>query len=391
MKRRLNIEHILILSLFFMFLCASVSYGAFLLMQRGYTSSQAGIILSCGSIFSLLIQPVVANYIDANREKVTVLKAAIFTSSVALIAAIVSYFQRSRSILTIISFMMTSGCISCLEPLINSISYDFKENGYEVSFGIGRASGSLAYAGMSTLCGIISVRYEYPALLLTIAIIALLFLLTVIKTNHDFESIKTVSSHAEKEETISYKEFFKRHRIFLFMSIALVGVYFGYLMIDDMMILVVEDIGGTSNDLGRMLAMKALLEVPTIFFYDKIEEKINVKILLKISVICFALKMLATYLCRSLTMMYVTQLLQLISFALILPSGVSYIHQIMDKKEAIRGQSMFVMATSLGSVLSGAIGGSISQYYSVKTMLMLGTIVAAISAIAFCVLLDRNR
>ena len=390
MKKKLNFDYIAIQSIYFMMMSVMCGYGAYLLLQIGYSSSTTGILMSLGNILCLILQPIAAQISDTSK-KLDIFKLTIIISIGSLIASIFGFFQRNVSLLTSISFIMINGIYATLEPLNNAIPDKFKQNGYDVQFGVGRAFGSLSYALISMLMGLLTSKYPYYVILiLNIVCSALLIIIFVITKNH-YYSLTKIEEHSEKQEVISYTQFFKRHIKFSLLVLALAGIYFGFTISDNLIVLIINNLHGDTKDMGLIMGIKAMLEVPVIFFYDKIEKKFGNKTLLKIAAIFFSIKALLFYLAKSTTLIYIAQFTQPLSLALMIPSLVSCTNEIMDKKEAVRGQALYIMAITLASTASSAIGGSIADNYSVSAMLMIALIVSIISSICFCILVDKNK
>lgn len=148
-------------------------------------------------------------------------------------------------------------------------------------------------------------------------------------------------------------------------------------------ILVVENLGGNSKDNGLILGIKALLEAIAVFSIGKIRKHIGLEKLLVFASLCFILKSFTIYSATSLSTVYFAQIIQMFSFAMILPSMVEYADVKLPTNVAVRGQAFFTMTIGLGSVLSSLFAGSIINAYGVKTSNLVALIVSIISVIGF--------
>ncbi len=54
------------------------------------------------------------------------------------------------------------------------------------------------------------------------------------------------------------------------------------------MLQVVENVGGTSEDMGRILSIMAFLEIPPLFLFERINRRVSCKTLLKIGAVSFS-------------------------------------------------------------------------------------------------------
>ena len=390
MKKKLYIDYILMQLLYFVLMGIMCSYSSYALMNLGYSASFVGLIMALGSLLSALLQPIAASICD-NSKKYSLFDVCVLIGIICSLLSIVTFVQKSASLIIIITIVGIAGTYTVLEPLINTVPAILKNNGIEVNYGVGRAAGSLGYALSNAVLGVLTGIYSYRVVFLCILIASILLFVVNLKANKDFLSIpKDIEKKTDKEE-ISYSQFLKRHKSFIVLMICTTGIYLGYTMSDNMMILAVTNVGGDSSDLGMIMAFKACLEVPVIFFYDKLEKLATPEKLLKIASISFIAKALLLYLAKSVTMIYIAQLFQLTSLSLEIPSMVSYITKIMDEKEAVRGQALYIMGVTIASVLSSLISGTISDIFSTSTMLLVALSITGISAIMHIIFIDKTK
>jgi PPP family 3-phenylpropionic acid transporter len=66
-RLRRNILYTLLQGTFCVIFCAANLYAGIYLTQKGYSSSEIGIIISIGNIIGIILQPIVASYTDNVR------------------------------------------------------------------------------------------------------------------------------------------------------------------------------------------------------------------------------------------------------------------------------------------------------------------------------------
>lgn len=390
MKKKLIIDYTITQVLFFSMVSVMYDYGAYLLITIGYSSSKAGFLLSVGCIISLLLQAIVANISD-NSKKLSIFKISAIVSAFSLLANIYGYLRNDVSLLTSIGFVLMFGIYSALEPMNNAIPDTIKRHGYDITFGFGRAFGSISYALTSLIVGFLTEKYSYQVITILNMITSVLMICSYLVTEKHYKTLTEVQEQTkEKQETISFFSFFKRHFDYVLLSLAICGIYFGFTMSENLAVLIIENVNGTTKDIGFVMSLKAILEVPVIFFYDKLENKFGTTSLLIFAAVNFTVKALVTYLATSTTLLILAQLIQPISFAIMIPAIVSYTNKVMSAKEAVRGQAMFPMFTAIASILSSSVGGAIAESYSVSAMLLVALIVSAVSSVAFIALLKKK-
>lgn len=382
--KRLSIDHALIhISYQAM---AGIIYGftVYLLLARGFDSATTGLVLAFANIFSLIIQPFVSNFLDKTK-KLTVFEVMIITSVLMLTLFFISSIINNSKIVLLVTFTLSIGIYSSLEPLFNSLASVFKFNGYDIEFGKARAFGSLSYALVCTLFGALTNNGSYVVVLIGGCAFALLITLVCIIIRKDFRKAVDKPIIEEEDDTIGFVEFISSNPIYMLLCILLVGVFFGYLGADNFTYLVVENVGGSSSDMGIILGIKAALESIIIFNYSKIRKYFKLKTLINVCMLGFVLKSLTYFLATSTLTIYLAQILQMMSFALIIPTMIEYIETNMKKEVSNRAQAFFTMTIGLGSVISSAIGGVIIDNFGVSRVLFVYLMVTIISAICLAI------
>ena len=183
----------------------------------------------------------------------------------------------------------------------------------------------------------------------------------------------------------------KRNKLFVILNLAVIGVFFSNSILNSFMLQIVEGIGGNSEDMGRIFSVMAFLEIPALFFFDKIKERFSCQFILKFAAICFTLKVLLIYLAESVTMIYVAHLLQTLSFGLFLPAMVSFIGEVMAKGEAVKGQALYTVMTTASSMLASVLGGIMLDVSGPGFMLLVSTIVTGLGALVLVLIVDRIK
>ena len=149
------------------------------------------------------------------------------------------------------------------------------------------------------------------------------------------------------------------------------------------MLLVTENVGGTSKDMGYLLAYKAILEGAAMMSFPFVLKRIKLEKILYLAAIGFVIKQLIITLAPNVLFLYVGQTFQMMSFSFMIPGMIEFVNRYLKKREIIRGVSMTSLAIGVGSVISSTIGGYISDIYGVSSMNMFALIISIVSAIGF--------
>ena len=387
-SKRLSLDHMFVHASFQLLAGVVYGFGIYSLLERGYNSAEAGICLSLTNVINLCISPVVSNYLD-NSKKHSIFESTILFSAVVLLLFVINYFLSTRSLFLSILFVACNGIYSSMEPQVNAYSSTFKSNGINIEFSGARALGSLSYALVCAVFGVLSVKYTYRSVLLGGIFFSALFLLSTIKIRKNYYEVRPGQEVIEDYKGISFKEFVINNKLFMVLCLFLAGLFVGYTSIDNFMILIAENVGGSSDDMGGILAFKAVLEALAIFAFPFLLKRFRLKSLLLFSSLGFVLKALATLLATNVLALYASQIFQTISFALVFPGMVEYIQQKMDQKEAVRGNAFFALTIGVGSIISSFFCGIISYSYGTIGLLLFALFVSVVSCIGFCITLVK--
>ena len=134
------------------------------------------------------------------------------------------------------------------------------------------------------------------------------------------------------------------------------------------LIKVIENVGGTSADMGRMLSIAAVTELPVMFLFSRISKHFKSSTLLIVSGIFFAMRAAGFMLAGNMMIMYLAATLQIGSFALYIPSSVYYVNETMLDQDKFKGQAVMTATNTLGGVFGSLLGGFLIDHAGVGAM-----------------------
>lgn len=195
----------------------------------------------------------------------------------------------------------------------------------------------------------------------------------------------------KSQQKISLAEFIRRNKNFVIFSFAVMLIFFQNSVLNSYLIQILENVGGNSNQMGQLFSFMAVLELPGLFFFTQIRKKLSCQFMLKLSSVAFAFKIFLTYLAGSVSFIYIAFLFQLISFPLFLSSSVHLVDEVMDKNEAVKGQSLITSMMTLSTVFASFIGGFVLDLSGASSLLLISSILAVIGAIIVFVIIDKIK
>lgn len=361
----------------------TASFASVFLLGIGYSNSAIGIIIAVGSIVSVFLQIGVANLSDRNSN-VTNIRISGIGTGLILAMMIVVFFLCTRCLLMTVLFCLMIAVHTTLHPFVNAICFDLEKSGESVYFGLARAMGSILAALIMLIGGIavdtVGVR-SVPAL--GIINTALLAVSVILVSKHYRKyclgsTLPEYKRDTHKENSITLLDFVKRNRVFVAMSFGVVALFFGNAVFECFAIQIIRNVGGSTSQMGLVVCIMALLETPCMLTFRKIKSRFSYTVILRTAAFFMMVKIVMVFLAQDITFIYVAQIAQIFGYGLIFPGMVSFIDDIMNEAEAVRGQMVFTTSITVGNILGTVIGGIIMDVASVKTLLLICSILALI-------------
>ncbi len=394
MNKFLNISYGAVHGFYWMYFAVIISFASVFLLDRGYSNSQIGFILAFANILAVMIQPILADIAD--RSKKLSLVSILGVMGAALIVGTSSlYFMDYKSILLTSVFVLTGALQISLQPLINSIAFHFSKTGSYINFGAARSVGSVAYAFISSILGFLVLRFGTRTIPLTGIVVIMLLMTALFLTDKLFKKNLTLHisdqsfDDSKEDAAITLLQFMKRNKIFVVLTIGIMLVFFQNAVINNFLIQILRNIGGDSSQMGRLFSFMALLEMPGLFFFSKLRTKFRSQTMLKISSIAFIGKVFFTYLAPSVGFVYLAFLFQLISFPLFLSSAVHLADEVMEKGEAVKGQSLVTGMMTLSGVFASLLGGAVLDIGGPSQLLLISTGLTVIGTVSIFLTVNK--
>lgn len=382
-NKSLDTRYSMIHGLYWMTYCAVIGYASVFLLNKGFNNSLIGVILAVSNIIATIAQPAFATYIEGKskislKNLISLLVIAIIIGSIS-----VNFFTSPSAILIAIIIMVFTLTMS-LQPLINSLSFEFEIHGYEVNFGLARGIGSVSYALISLFLGYAVEKYS-PEILpifyvfLTFGLVIFIYTFSLPKGADSIRAQR--EQYVDNKINISIIGFCKKYKKFMIFLLGVICIFLDHTIINNFFIQIMTNVGGDSKDMGNAIFFAAVLELPTMALFNKMKEKISCKNLIMISSVAFTAKHIVTYFSTSVAMIYLAQIIQIAGYALFTPASVYYVSRLVDKKDMVKGQALVTGAITVSGVFASLSGGILIDTLGVSPMLLIGSIVSIIGTI----------
>lgn len=389
--RKLMIQYCILQGSYWASFCVIYAFATVFLLSRGFESSMIGVIIAAGNILGVILQPMVASIADRS-EKISLHKLTAMLSVIMILLLVLLYFVPNGLLAVAVLFLLTDTFLQVIQPLINSVSVYYVNQGVSVDFGSARGIGSLSYAAASYILGIVVEKFGTRSILMAGILVALVLLVTVLSMPVLSSSAASRPKEKEPEQNdAGLLVFAGRYKNFMLTLAGITLLFTFHNMNNAYLIKVIENVGGTSADMGRMLSIAAVTELPVMFLFSRISKHFKSSTLLMVSSAFFAIRAAGFMLAGNVMTMYLAAMLQIGSFALYIPSSVYYVNETMLDQDKFKGQAVMTATNTLGGVFGSLFGGFLIDNAGVGAMNTVCFVMAAAGAVLVFLFAGRHE
>ena len=379
--KQLNIEYFSLQSLFWMTYCMVVGFSVTYLLSCGYSNSEAGYILASANICALVLQPFFADLADRSK-RINAMTIFLVSIVIIFVCSIGLFFISARSVILTLIYVVMITLANAVIAFLTSVQYLMDRSKSKINFGLCRAGGSLCFAILSAVMGILIERIGMKSIPTALFIITLLIIiLCMYITRHRIHTTTDSMNSLIHQKSCSLLVFFKENPKFMVLSIGMLFIYYAHAFITNFTISIVRNVGGDHREMGYLIAFMALMELPGMIGFNEISRRFKVSSLLLFSMMMFSVKAIIVWLSPSLMTLAFGFALQVVSFALYIPASVQYANIMIDEKDTVKAQMMFNLMQAGGAVFSSIIGGWLIDFSGISHALLVGAILSCIGTI----------
>ena len=375
--------------------CVISGFSSVFLLDIGYSNTEIGTMLAIGNIVSVIIQPISANIADRSQKLNTLDIAMIMALVIGVFEALVLIVGK-RSIVLFVAYLAVIAVHAAMQPLLNSVEGMFLRIGKRADYGLSRSFGSIGYSIVSMILGLVIASAGSGFLpLVALGFLALLVIGLVVM-QRKYKELAALAAEAgelsgqpamaeadelsELRKEITMKEFMLRHKLFLVIMFGVFLMFYHHQVINYYMLQVFQNVGGDSTDMGLYGSLMTITEVPALMFFTPLNKKFKTNTLLKVGIVGLMLRGIFMYTATSPLGIQLSLIVNPFGFSLFLAAIVKYISEIMDEREAVRGQSLYVVVITASAVVASFTGGIILDVWGASKMLFLCMILCIVGA-----------
>lgn len=343
--------------------CIIIGYISVYLLSQGLTNTKIGLILALSQVLSVIIQPLLINIIEKYHHSKVRIPLLQLVGCVLILSFILFCFHKNQIILSLCVISILA-LVMAMMSLVNSLAFEYQE--IHINYGISRGLGSLAYALTSLLLGFLLKMYD-ASLLPLLYLVDFIFLALVLMKYSYHEEIQFQKKEVQKKSSTIV--FLKKYPFFTCFLVGVIFIFFNHFLIQ-----IIRSLKGSSLEMSKAIFIASLVELPMMFLYNKINQKISTNILIKSAMFMFFIKHLITFLASTISMIYLGQCFQIVAYALFIPASVYYVRENIAKQDQLKGQALVTMSMTLAGIFSDLCGGFLIDLMSIKKVLLLATL-----------------
>lgn len=341
---------------------ALMGFSSTYLLGVGLTSGQIGIIIALCGLVSAVLQPVLAGIIDrAGGNSLKKYTIGLLCFCIFLSVGMIFIPGHSTWIKGIL-FGLSIAILQTLSPLMNALAAKNRKT----NFGVARGVGSVAYAVIFPLLGLLVAQWNVnavpTAVIVTFACMGIAVLAYSIDAETDVQS-------EQKATDTRMQNFYKRYPRFLIMLIGVWLLYISHVLLMNFGYQIILTKGGDSVSWGTTGSIAAIMELPTMFLFAWFLKAKPSSFWVRISGISFFLQAIGALIIPNVFGYYCNQIFQLLGWAVIQVASVYYIREVISPEDAVKGQSSFTTVYTMATVIASAIGGMLIDYWGVSAMI----------------------
>jgi len=350
--------------------------------SHGIESNLIGILVSLGSVATIVILPIWSRISDRTGNRRAVLKIVILGACLSILLFIVSknFWALFFTAFLFMSFYM--GVVPLLDAVV--ISYLSQTR---IKYSSIRLGGSIGFGLMILLSGFIFAYSTNLTFILSSVLFFTLFLFTW--------KIPQVKFEKKQKRKLDYSRIVRNKRLVFILFIAFAiqiasGFFYGFIGV------YILELGFTSREIGIANFISVIFEIPVFFVIDKVLKRFSV---VSVAIFCgflVVVRMILLFLANGMGIVYLSMAGAGICFITLYYSCATFINNEMEEDLKSTGQSLLAFfQMGLGSITGNIAGGYISMYLGIRHAFMVfGAGLAAVCVICtlvFSALKIRKR
>lgn len=347
------------------------------------TPLQLGIFLTLNAVSAVLVSTLLARWSDRlpNRKPIVLLTLAAGAIAFALLSGLRTY---PGLLLTGIVFMGSS--TASFPQLFAFARAQFSDAPAELqgrALTVLRTMFSLAFVVGPGLGAVLLSRLSFQGTFLFTAACFVLAALPLIKIpGRQPQASKAAQATAtSKPATRSAIAWVSVAFVLYGMSMSM-----GFTMFP---LFITQSIGGTEGQVGFLVGLCALLEIPAMLALVTLKRLPTTERLIKAALLLFAIHFALTYFAHGMPMLIVTQVIRAAVLAVTAGLGMVYFQELMPGRFAA-ATTLYSNTSSIGGMIAGIASGACAQWFGYRAVFLLCAVLTFLGWVVMQTMVKRK-
>lgn len=378
-NRKTNICCYLLFGLLFIIMLTVYGYGVYFLKNLGLSYVDIGTTIAISALLASILQPILGRIADTYHYP---WQRILLILNLILIISILSMFilPNNHSYLMFALMIIASGC---MYPFITYSPFYYEHHGIKTNFGVARGFGSLTFTVFALIIGFALRDMNFMVIpLFSLASSIMMMIIICLLPDYGYKD------NFEKRDF--RKNIFSKYPVFTLFLVSLIFLMTFQNLFECYMINIIENVGGNISNVGISNSLAAVLELPVMFFFIKILDKADAKKLIIIASLFYIVRSIMICFAQDIVIIYLSQILQMLTFALIVPASVHLTNDLIEDNDQYEAQAFLGATVTVGLIFANFIGGNVLQLYGIDVLLQVLVLLTVLGSVFALITLAFN-
>lgn len=378
-NRKTNICCYLLFGLLFIIMLTVYGYGVYFLKNLGLSYVDIGTTIAISALLASILQPILGRIADTYHYP---WQRILLILNLILIISILSMFilPNNHSYLMFALMIIASGC---MYPFITYSPFYYEHHGIKTNFGVARGFGSLTFTVFALIIGFALRDMNFMVIpLFSLASSIMMMIIICLLPDYGYKD------NFEKRDF--RKNIFSKYPVFTLFLVSLIFLMTFQNLFECYMINIIENVGGNISNVGISNSLAAVLELPVMFFFIKILDKADAKKLIIIASLFYIVRSIMICFAQDIVIIYLSQILQMLTFALIVPASVHLTNDMIEDNDQYEAQAFLGATVTVGLIFANFIGGNVLQLYGIDVLLQVLVLLTVLGSVFALITLAFN-
>lgn len=378
MKRRIELNYGFVQGTYWICSCCLSGFTAIYLAYKGFNDSIVGSVVSLIAFASILLQLLISKFSDTHPN-ISLKKIILSMYMITMLSCVFFHYISPIKALTLILFVVALTFNGSAYGLINALYVRYTKAGYDVDYGWPRGFGSIGYAVIAYVMGLLLEKYDSGILMTMYLIFSVFSFISLLM-------MPNVEVKAEKQvQQKGYIEILKGNKVLTIFLLASILSAISTSGAGTFLIRIIENVGKGTTELGIAMLIQAGAEIPVMFTSALIIKKFRSGSLLTVSLTANLVKVVCLCFATNMFMIYLCMAMSVLCYGIYGFASVYFINEIVKEDETVRGQSLVTLCynNGIGTIIGGFLSGNLIALFGLKSMLLISS---CIGVLAVCLM-----